>query len=79
MGLTIWEHQVDNSTLLCYNPSPSANIQSANAKLGKVSPSKLAKLWKIKIEDTEQTLKVTTQLQRHDTNRYLAREFSTND
>lgn len=79
VGLTVGERQVDNDTHFCFNPSPDTEVESANAKPGKISPTRLAKLWKIKIEDAERTLKVTTQLQRHDTDRHLAREFLTND
>ena len=73
VGLTVGERQVDNDTLFCYDPSTNTDVKSANAKPGKISPTRLAKLWKIKVKDAERTLKVTTQLQRHDTNGHLAR------
>ena len=65
--------------MFCNKATALGEVAKVNAKARSMKPSKLARLWRIKIEDAKRTLQVTSQLKRHDCDSNIAREFTTND
>ena len=67
--------------LFCDDESLSVSSEVANfsAKVRTIKPSKLAKVWRIKIDNGKRTLGVTSQLMPQDCDGHIARDFTTND
>ena len=60
-------------------PDSEFVIKSFKGTSRKISAQDLSKVWKIKVKDAERTLKVVTQLKKHNVDEHLSREFGTND
>ena len=60
-------------------PDSEFVVKSFKGTSRKISAQDLSKVWKIKVKDAERTLKVVTQLKKHNVDEHLSREFGTND